>query len=307
MAHILKADKHSIIQQRTALGLQLCCSCDWGPDCAKYQLIFAQNGDKLRGVPVARVSGLSATYKAKNLGWKQTLEKSLLGPIDKDSVRVARHHWSEEQLQYVAENHSAISTGVSAHVAKKTAYSFDSSAKWTHPATGVVEYFHTPNMPKKVVEEEALSLLEPRTIRKREREAIVKEQKEKAERQAFEKITFEEYKKKQQMQREMIASLKAGYQALEEENDNLKEKLRATKKENSRFKSAKRRRDAKRQKSSSDEPFDMSQWVKPTDGQVRAAAAKAAQSAAAAVQQLQVLDTATNPEGQQGDSMIRMM
>jgi hypothetical protein len=79
-------------------------------------------------------------------------------------------------------------------------------------------------MPKKIVEEQALSLLEPRTIRKREREIKAKEQKEQAERDAFKKLKFEDYRNQQRTQQDLIASLESRVQALTAEKDGWKEK-----------------------------------------------------------------------------------
>lgn len=271
--------------------------------------MFTQQQD-IRGGSLLSLSGLLATYKPKTAKWKHILEKHVIRNITGDRISLARHHWSEEQLEYIAQNDVQLRTTVPMEVAKATAYSFDSSAKWTHPGTGNTEYFHTPNVPKKIVQEEALLLFEPRTIRKKERDAKLKEHKLQEEKQAFEKLTFEQYQTQEKTLLDTIASLQQQVQTLAGENEYLKSNLQTVKKENQRLKNNNRKRLArKKQKTSRDdeEPFDMSQWKKPTEAQVRAAAAKAAQDAAAAIRQLPLLapDNDAQPQAPQQQRQLQ--
>mmetsp|Transcript_29777 Transcript_29777/g.53875 ORF Transcript_29777/g.53875 Transcript_29777/m.53875 type:complete len:277 (+) Transcript_29777:262-1092(+) len=250
--------------------------------------MFAARGD-IRGQAPFRISGLTATYKQKVRNWRSVLEYHVLSnaSIDRsgDAV-IARHHWSREQLKYMQEHQKRPSTSVSEQVAKQTAFSFDSTAKWSNHNTEKVEYFHTPNVPKNVVEAEAKLLFEEQTIRRDQRQAKLKEQKLQDEKQAFEKLSFEDYQTQQKTLGDTIVSLQQKVHALSSENEELKTSVEQLKKENACFRKAnKQRLKRKKQemKHKQEQSFEMSKWGKPTPDQVRAAAQMAARSSAAAV------------------------
>lgn len=175
---------------------------------------------------------------------------------------------------------------MSERVAKQTAFSFDSTAKWSNHNTGKVEYFHTPNVPKNVVEAEAKLLFEEQTIRRDQRQAKLKEQKKlQDEKQAFEKLSFEDYQTQQKTLGDRLVSLQQKVHALSSENEELKTTVRQLKKENACFRKPNKqhlKRKKQKMKHKQEQSFEMLMWGKPTPDQVRAAAQMAARSFAAA-------------------------
>jgi hypothetical protein len=155
---------------------------------------------------------------------------------------IAQHHWSQEHLKYMQEHQKRPSTSVSEQVAKQTAFSFDSMAKWSDHNTGKVEYFRTPNVPKNVVEAEAKLLFEEQTIRRDQRQAKPKEQKLQDEKQAFEKLSFEDYQTQQKTLGDTLVSLQQKVHALSSENEELKTSVEQLKKENALFRKANKQR-----------------------------------------------------------------
>jgi regulator of replication initiation timing len=105
------------------------------------------------------------------------------------------------------------------------------------------------------------------------------------EKQAFEKLTFEDYQTQQKTLGDRLVSLQQKVHALSSENDELKTSVRQLKKENACFRKANKqrlKRKKQKMKHKQEQSFETLKWGKPTPDQVRAAAQMAARSFAAA-------------------------